>query len=146
MTNPTMAMISISIVTIWSSVGYDIILILAGLQGIPKTYYEAAKVDGASSIVQFFKITIPLVSPTLFFVLVLRVMAALKQFDFMYMLIGEGNPALEGTQTLTYLFYRHAFEIGDKGYASVIVLWTFLIIAMITAIQFKVQKKWVNYE
>ncbi|MDH2474485.1 carbohydrate ABC transporter permease [Clostridium perfringens] len=144
--NPTMAMISISIVTIWSSVGYDIILILAGLQGIPKTYYEAAKVDGASSIVQFFKITIPLVSPTLFFVLVLRVMAALKQFDFMYMLIGEGNPALEGTQTLTYLFYRHAFEIGDKGYASVIVLWTFLIIAMITAIQFKVQKKWVNYE
>ena len=146
LTNPTMAMISISIVTIWSSVGYDIILILAGLQGIPKTYYEAAKVDGASSIVQFFKITIPLVSPTLFFVLVLRVMAALKQFDFMYMLIGEGNPALEGTQTLTYLFYRHAFEIGDKGYASVIVLWTFLIIAMITAIQFKVQKKWVNYE
>lgn len=146
LTNPTIAMISISIVTIWSSVGYDIILILAGLQGIPKTYYEAAKVDGASSIVQFFKITIPLVSPTLFFVLVLRVMAALKQFDFMYMLIGEGNPALEGTQTLTYLFYRHAFEIGDKGYASVIVLWTFLIIAMITAIQFKVQKKWVNYE
>ncbi|MDU3645493.1 MAG: sugar ABC transporter permease [Clostridium perfringens] len=146
LTNPTMAMISISIVIIWSSVGYDIILILAGLQGIPKTYYEAAKVDGASSIVQFFKITIPLVSPTLFFVLVLRVMAALKQFDFMYMLIGEGNPALEGTQTLTYLFYRHAFEIGDKGYASVIVLWTFLIIAMITAIQFKVQKKWVNYE
>ena len=73
-------------------------------------------------------------------------MAALKQFDFMYTLIGEGNPALEGTQTLTYLFYRHAFEIGDKGYASVIVLWTFLIIAMITAIQFKVQKKWVNYE
>ena len=105
LTNPTMAMISISIVTIWSSVGYDIILILAGLQGIPKTYYEAAKVDGASSIVQFFKITIPLVSPTLFFVLVLRVMAALKQFDFMYMLIGEGNPALEGTQTLTCLLY-----------------------------------------
>lgn len=146
LTSPGMALISISIVTIWSSIGYDIILILAGLQGISETYYEAARIDGASGIKQFFKITIPLISPTLFFVVVLRIMAALKQFDFMYMLIGEGNPALESSQTLTYLFYRNAFELGDKGYASVIILWTFIIIAVITAIQFTVQKKWVNYD
>lgn len=146
LTSPGMALISISIVTIWSSIGYDIILILAGLQGISETYYEAARIDGASGIKQFFKITIPLISPTLFFVVVLRIMAALKQFDFMYMLIGEGNPALESSQTLTYLFYRNAFELGDKGYASVIILWTFIIIAVITIIQFTVQKKWVNYD
>lgn len=146
LTSPTVVLISVSIVTVWSSIGYDIVLILAGLQSIPETYYEAARIDGASSIRQFFKITIPLVSPTLFFVVILRVMAALKQFDFMYMLIGEGNPALESSQTLTYLFYRNAFEIGDKGYASVIILWTFIIIAVVTIIQFKGEKKWVNYD
>lgn len=140
------AIISVSIVTVWSSLGYDIVLLLAGLQSIPKSYYEAADVDGASSITKFFKITIPMISPTLFFVLVMRVMAALKQFDLMYMLIGEGNPALEGSQTLTYLFYRNAFVMGDKGYASVIVLWMFLIIGLITLLQFKIQKKWVNYD
>lgn len=146
LTSPMTAIISVSIVTIWSSLGYDIVLLLAGLQSIPKSYYEAADVDGASSITKFFKITIPMISPTLFFVLVMRVMAALKQFDLMYMLIGEGNPALEGSQTLTYLFYRNAFVMGDKGYASVIVLWMFLIIGLITLLQFKIQKKWVNYD
>lgn len=146
LTSPKVALISVSIVTIWSSIGYDIILILAGLQGISESYYEAARLDGASPIRQFFNITIPLISPTLFFVVVLRIMAALKQFDFMYMLIGEGNPALESSQTLTYLFYRNAFEIGDKGYASVIILWTFMIIGIITIIQFIGQKKWVNYD
>lgn len=146
LTSPKVALISVSIVTIWSSIGYDIILILAGLQGISESYYEAARLDGASPIRQFFSITIPLISPTLFFVVVLRIMAALKQFDFMYMLIGEGNPALESSQTLTYLFYRNAFEIGDKGYASVIILWTFMIIGIITIIQFIGQKRWVNYD
>ncbi len=146
LTSPMTAIISVSIVTVWSSLGYDIVLLLAGLQSIPKSYYEAADVDGASSITKFLKITIPMISPTLFFVLVMRVMAALKQFDLMYMLIGEGNPALEGSQTLTYLFYRNAFVMGDKGYASVIVLWMFLIIGLITLLQFKIQKKWVNYD
>lgn len=145
LTSPSMVIISISIVTIWSSVGYDIILLISGLQSIPAIYYEAADMDGASSMKKFFTITVPLISPTLFFVLILRVMAALKQFDLMYMLVDETSPVLENAQTLTFLFYRNAFVIGDKGYASVIVLWTFLIIAVITYAQFKVEKKWVNY-
>lgn len=146
LTNPSVAMVSISIVTIWSSIGYDIILILAGLQGVSQSYYEASKIDGATGVQQFFSITIPLISPTMFFVLILRLMAALKQFDLIYMLVDEKNPALSGAQTLTYLFYRQAFIIKDKGYASVIVLWTFLIIAGITAVQFISQKKWVHYD
>lgn len=146
LSSPGWVLISLSLVTIWSSVGYDIILILSGLQSIPSTYYEAAEIDGASGFTKFFKITVPLLSPTLFFVVIMRVMAALKQFDFVYMLVGEGNPALNDSQTLTYLFYKHAFIVGDKGYASMIVLWTFLIIGVITFIQFKVQKKWVNYD
>ena len=145
LTSPSMVIISISIVTIWSSVGYDIILLISGLQSIPSIYYEAADMDGASSINKFFNITVPLISPTLFFVLILRIMAALKQFDLMYMLVDETSPVLENAQTLTFLFYRNAFVIGNKGYASVIVLWTFLIIAVITYAQFKIEKKWVNY-
>lgn len=145
LTSPSMVIISISIVTIWSSLGYDIILLISGLQSIPTIYYEAADMDGASNIKKFFSITVPLISPTLFFVLIMRVMAALKQFDLMYMLVDETSPVLENAQTLTFLFYRNAFVIGNKGYASVIVLWTFLIIAVITYAQFKIEKKWVNY-
>ncbi len=146
LTDPTWVMVSVSIVTIWSSIGYDIILILAGLQGISQSYYEAGKIDGANGIQQFFRITVPLVSPTMFFVLIMRLMSALKQFDLIYMLVDDKNPALNSAQTLTYLFYRQAFVIKDKGYASVIVLWTFIIIAAITCIQFATQKKWVHYD
>lgn len=146
LTNPNLAIISVSIVTVWSSIGYDIILILAGLQGIPGSYLEAAKIDGASNLQSFFKIVIPLTSPTLFFVLIMRLMASLKQFDLIYMLVDEKNPALSGAQTLTYLFYRQAFVIRDKGYASVIVLWTFVIIAAFTLFQFIGEKRWVHYD
>ncbi|MFV0343073.1 MAG: carbohydrate ABC transporter permease [Anaerocolumna sp.] len=146
LTNPKLAIISVSLVTVWSSMGYDIILILAGLQGIPKSNIEAAKIDGANSFQIFKSVTIPLVSPTLFFVLIMRLMSSLKQFDLIYMLVDEKNPALEGAQTLTYLFYRQAFVIKDKGYASVIVLWTFVLIAGITLFQFITEKKWVHYE
>lgn len=146
LTNPALVIISVSIVTVWSSIGYDIILILAGLQGIPGSYLEAAKIDGANHFQTFFQITIPLISPTLFFVLIMRLMASLKQFDLIYMLVDEKNPALSGAQTLTYLFYRQAFVIRDKGYASVIVLWTFVLIALFTIIQFVGEKRWVHYE
>lgn len=146
LTNPVLAIISVSIVTIWSSIGYDIILILAGLQSIPGSYLEAAKIDGANRFQTFFKITIPLTSPTLFFVLIMRLMASLKQFDLIYMLVDEKNPALSGAQTLTYLFYRQAFVVRDKGYASVIVLWTFVLIALFTIIQFLGEKRWVHYD
>lgn len=145
LTDPKFAIVSMAIVSIWSSIGYNIILILAGLQGISKSYYEACKIDGASGIRQFLSITIPLLSPTLFFVLIMQMMSSLKQFDLIYMLIGDTNPSLKNIQTLNYLFYKQAFVIGDKGYASVIVLWTFAIIGLVTIIQFKIQKKWVHY-
>lgn len=146
LTDPSVAIVSVSIVTIWSSIGYDIILILAGLQNISQSYYEAAKIDGAGPLKTFSKITVPMVSPTLFFTLIMRMMSALKAFDLIYMLVDEKNPALEGAQTLTYYFYRQAFVIKNTGYASVIVLWTFVIIALLTVFQFVGQKKWVHYD
>jgi ABC-type sugar transport systems, permease components len=143
--DPNVALISIAIIGIWSSVGYNMILLLAGLQEIPKDYYEAASIDGASPIRQFFKITIPLVSPTMFFVIVTSIMGAFQVFDLMFMIVQEGNPALEKTQSLVYLFYKHSFLINDKGYGSAIIMVLLAIIMIVTLIQVKLQKKWVNY-
>lgn len=143
--DPNVALISIAIIGIWSSVGYNMILLLAGLQEIPRDYYEAASIDGASPIRQFFKITIPLVSPTMFFVIVTSIMGAFQVFDLMFMIVQEGNPALEKTQSLVYLFYKHSFLINDKGYGSAIIMVLLAIIMLVTLIQVKLQKKWVNY-
>ena len=139
------AIISLGIVGIWSVVGYNIVLFLSGLQEIPSDYYEAASIDGANGVKQFFNITLPLISPTMFFVSVIRVIAALQMFDLVYMMIDRGNPALPHTQTLVYLFYKYSFEEGNKGYASTIIVILLLIIVGITALQNYAQKKWVTY-
>lgn len=145
-TDPNLVIPTVAIVAIWSAIGYDAVLLLSGIQNISKSYYEAASLDGCTKIQQFFYITLPMVSPTLFVVLIMRLMASLKVYDLIYMMIGEGNPALSKSQSLIYLFYRESFIKGDKGYASAIVIATVLLIGIITAIQFIGQKKWVNYE
>ena len=145
-TNPSFILISCAIVAIWSSVGYDAILLLSGIQNISNTYYEAAEIDGAASIKKFWYITVPLISPTLFFVIIMRVMASIKVFDLIYMMVEDTNPAINSARTLMGLFYRESFVKGNKGYASAIVVGTFLIIGIITFIQFIGQKKWVNYD
>lgn len=143
--DPKVALISIAIIGIWSTVGYNMILLLAGLQEIPRDYYEAANIDGASPITQFFKITIPLVSPTMFFVVVTSIMSAFQVFDVIFMIVEQGNPALVKTQSLVYLFYKHSFLLNDKGYGAAIIMLLLAIIMAITLIQVKLQKKWVNY-
>ncbi len=145
-TNPQLVIPTVAIVAIWSAVGYDAVLLLSGIQNISKSYYEAAGLDGCTKLQQFRYITLPMVSPTLFVVLIMRLMASLKVYDLIYMMIGEGNPALSKSQSLIYLFYRESFIKGNKGYASAIVIATVLLIGIITAVQFLGQKKWVNYE
>lgn len=146
LTNPTTAVLACAIVAIWSSIGYDAVLLLSGLQNISKSYYEAARIDGASRIKQFFSITLPMVSPTLFVTLIMRMMASLKVYDLIYMMVDQTNPVLPDVQSLMYLFYREAFVAGNKGYASAIVVWTILLIGIVTIVQFIGQKKWVNYD
>lgn len=143
--DPNFALIAIAIVGIWSAVGYNMILLLAGLQEIPKDYYEAANVDGAGPIRTFFKITLPLLSPTMFFVVVTSVIGSLQVFDTIFMMIDKTNVAIEGTQSLVYLFYKYSFVVNDQGYGSAIVMLLLAIIMVITFIQLKVQKKWVHY-
>lgn len=146
LTDPKIVLITCAIVAIWSAIGYDAVLLLSGIQNISRTLYEAADLDGASKVQQFFHITLPMVSPTLFVVLIMRLMSSLKVYDLIYMMVEQSNPALTSAQSLMYLFYRESFVAGNKGYASAIVIWTVLLIGVVTVFQFIGQKKWVNYE
>lgn len=144
--DPNVALYSIAAIGIWSTVGYSMILILAGLQEIPKDYYEAATIDGASPIKQFFFITLPMLSPTLFFVVVTSIIQAMQVFDAIYMMVGITSPAYQKTVSLVYLFYNNSFKYADKGYGSTIIMLLLVMILLITAAQMKVQKKWVHYK
>jgi multiple sugar transport system permease protein len=143
--DPKVAIISVAVIGIWSTVGYNMVLLLAGLQEIPRDYYEASNVDGASPIVQFFKITLPLISPTLFFVMVTTIIQSMQVFDVIYMMINVTSPAYDKTVSLVYLFYNNSFKYSNKGYGSAIVMLLLVIIIIITVVQMKIQKKWVNY-
>ena len=136
LTDPKIVLITCAIVAIWSAIGYDAVLLLSGIQNISRTLYEAADLDGASKVQQFFHITLPMVSPTLFVVLIMRLMSSLKVYDLIYMMVEQSNPALTSAQSLMYLFYRESFVAGNKGYASAIVIWTVLLIGIVTVFQF----------
>ena len=146
LTNPSIVLGTCAIVAIWSAIGYDAVLLLSGIQNISGSYYEAASLDGAGKIKQFIHITLPMVSPTIFVVVIMRLMASLKVYDLIYMMVEQSNPSLTSAQSLMYLFYRESFVAGDKGYASAIVVWTVLLIGIVTAVQFWGQKKWVHYD
>ena len=143
--NPSIAVFSIAVIGIWSIIGYNMVLFLAGLQEIPRDYYEAADIDGASGVRQFFNITIPLLSPTIFFVTITRVIGGLQVFDLIFMVMDKNNPALYKTQSIVYLFYQNSFVENNKGYGSTIVVLLIVIIMIITVFQMFAQKKWVHY-
>lgn len=143
--NPEIAIYSIAAIGIWSIIGYNMVLFLSGLQEVPRDYYEAAEIDGANGVRQFFHITIPLISPTIFFVSITRIIGAFQVFDLIFMVMDKTNPALEKTQSLVYLFYRYSFTNGNKGYGSTVVVLLLGVIMLITVIQMIAQKKWVYY-
>lgn len=145
-TNPKLAIFAICVVGIWINVGYNMIILLAGIQGISKTYYEAAQIDGASGISQFFNITLPLVTPSLFFVLITTLIGTFQTFDIIYLMINKEGLAMEATQSMVVYFYKNAFEFSKKGYASAIAVFLFGIIMLVTVGQMKLQKKWVTYD
>ncbi|MGX7419325.1 carbohydrate ABC transporter permease [Carnobacterium gallinarum] len=138
-------LIAVMIVGIWSGVGYNMIILLGGLQDIPKSYYEAAEIDGASSIRKFFSITLPMLSPTLFFVVTTSFIGALQVFDLIFMMVDKANPAIKSAQSIVYLFYRATFVNNDKGYGAAIAIILLVIIMFCTFIQMQLQKKWVHY-
>src|SRR4051794_13373930 len=149
--DPATALYALVVVGAWSTVGYNLIIFMAGMQGIPRDLYEAAAVDGASRRRQFFSITIPMLSPSIFFVSVLSVIGSLQLFDLMFVMMGGSastirtNPAFARTETIVYLFYDKAFYTNDRGYAASIVMLLLVVIAALTGLQFWLQRRWVHY-
>ena len=137
------AMVALIILAIWQQVGYYMVILLAGMQNIPDSLYEAAEIDGAGPIRSFVNITVPGVSPTLFFVLIIATINSFKVFDQIN-IITKGGPGYS-TTVLVYEIYRNAFYEYNFGIASAIAWVLLLIVLVITALQWLGQKKWVNY-
>jgi multiple sugar transport system permease protein len=141
--DPVLAMPAVILMSIWRSAGFNTVLFLAGLQGVPQEYYEAAQIDGASRWDRFWHVTLPLISPTTFFVVVNGLIGSWQVFDQVYILT-RGGPTLS-TVTVVYLIYSNGFEWYKAGYASAMAYGLFLIILVLTAVQFILQKRWVFY-
>jgi multiple sugar transport system permease protein len=137
------AMMSVVMVALWKEIGYYMVMFLAGLQGIPATYYEAAEIDGASPIHTFFKITVPLISPVTFFVFIISIIGSFQIFDLTTVLTA-GGPANSTYTTIMYV-YKASFNFFRMGYASAISTILFVIILILTTIQNKLSEAWVNY-
>jgi multiple sugar transport system permease protein len=141
--DPAYALPSLMMVSVWISIGFNLIIYIAGLQSIPNDLYEAASIDGANGWVQFRKITLPLLSPTTFFLLVSGVIATFKVFDLIAVLT-KGGP-LKSTTMMVWYLYETAFVNLKIGYASSMAMVLFLCVLAITLLQWIGQKKWVNY-
>ena len=147
--DPKYIMTALIVVSIWSGIGYSLIILTAGLQQIPGTYYEAARIDGASPAYQFFRITIPLLSPTIFFLLVTGMMFSLRMFDLVFVFIAStanSGPTTNAIRTMVFGIYQRGFIFLQMGYASANAVLLFVIILLVTLIQFKLQKKLVFYD
>ena len=143
--DPKIAWISIGVIGVWSVIGYNMVLFISGLQEIPGDYYEAAAIDGATGIRQFLHITVPLLSPTTFFIVQTRLIGALTVFDLMFMVMDKTNVALQNTQSIVYLFYTYAFTNGNKGYGATLVVVLVAFIMLVTVIMQRAEKKFVFY-
>jgi multiple sugar transport system permease protein len=149
LTRPEWGLISVIIVFSWKTIGYNMVIFLAGLQGVPAQLYEAASLDGANRWRQFVNITLPMLSPTTFFVVVTTLINCLQVFDVPIALgLTRSNTVGPADSMLTVvpLLYREAFLAGRMGYASALAWILFLIIMVITFVQFRVSSRWVNYE
>ncbi len=138
--DPNIAWISIGVIGVWSIIGYNMVLFIGGLQEIPGDFYEAASIDGANGLRQFFSITVPLLSPTTFFIVQTRIIGALTIFDLMFMVMDKTNVALKNVQSVVYLFYQYAFTNGNKGYGATLVVVLLIFIMILTFVLQQVEK------
>ncbi len=142
--DPHWAMPSIILASAWKDIGFVMIILLAGLQAIPDDYYEAASLDGAGQFASFRHITLPLLSPALFFVVVISLINNVQVFDQVWVMT-QGGPA-GSTSVVMERIVKNAFSFGRMGYAAAMSWVLFAIILMITLAQFRLQRRWVHYE
>lgn len=144
LTNKATVMPCVAFVSIWKNVGRYMIIFMAGLQNVPAQLYEAAKIDGANNWKQFFHVTIPMISPTTFFLLITSMIDSFKLFDIVWSMTG-GGPA-DATRTLVTYIYNVSFQRFRMGYACALSWILFIIIFAFTLLQMKGQSKWVQYD
>jgi multiple sugar transport system permease protein len=137
------AMFSVIMVYVWMKSGYYMVMFLAGLQTIPESLYESALMDGANPVQRFLKITIPMLSPTFFLVIIFFIIDSFKVFSLIYVMT-DGGPG-RATSVLVYYVFDQAFRQSKFGYASAMSIVLFVILLIITVIQYRGQKKWVTY-
>ncbi len=148
LTSPKTALLTIILVTIWQSFGYYMILFLSGLQAINLELYEAAEIDGANKLRQLWNITIPMLSPTTFFCVIMAIINSFKVFDPVFVMTGGqlgGGPG-GSTTVMVFDIYKNAFSYYKMGYASAEAMILLLIVLAVTIIQYRGQRKWVTYD
>lgn len=143
--NPRLALLAVCLVTIWSSLGLNVVIFQAGLQSIPPSVLEAATIDGAGPVRRFFSIVLPLLSPTIFFQSVIAVISSLKTFDLVFILVSHAGPD-HATRTIVYHIYDLGFRSSSFGLASAASVILLVLTAALTLIQFAGQKRFVHYE
>ncbi|GHV67423.1 ABC transporter permease [Spirochaetia bacterium] len=137
------ALLSIMIVAVWKTVGYYMVMFLGGLKNIPRQLYEAAGIDGAGKVRQFFSITLPMLSPIIFMVTILTIISSFQVYDLIAVMTA-GGPG-RATNVLVYRIYQEGFNYLRFGYASAMAYFLFALIMIVTLIQFQGQRKWVTY-
>jgi multiple sugar transport system permease protein len=142
--DPNWAMPALIIMSVWKGFGYNMVLFLAGLQGIPVSIYEAATIDGAGAWQRFWRITLPLLSPTIFLAVVLTVISSFQVFD-QALVMTNGGPA-NATNTIVLYIYQNGFQFFRMGYASAIAWVLFAVIFIFTLAQMRLQGRWVQYD
>lgn len=144
LTSTTWVVPSIAIMSVWWSVGYNMVLFMAGLQGISRSYYESAELDGANALSQFWHITLPLLSPTTLFISIVTIISSFQVFDQIFIMT-DGGPGKASEVIVKYIYTQgfQNFKMGDSTAAAVIL---FSIIMVLTIIQFKTQDRWVHYD
>lgn len=138
------ALPAVMIMSVWQGLGYTMVLYLAGLQGIPEHLFDAAKVDGADAWQRFRHVTLPLLSPTTFFIVVIGVIGGLQVFDQIFVMT-SGGP-MESTNTATFFVYQTGFQFLKMGLASAAAWVMFVVIFIATLVQWRFQSRWVHYE
>ncbi len=138
------AMPALIIVSVWKLIGYNMVIFLSSLAGISQSMFEAAKIDGANELQTFKNVTVPLLSPTIFFVVIITAISSFQVFDLIY-LMTQGGP-LNSTNVLVYAIYQNAFEYFNVGKASAIAYVLFVIILVLTLVQWNLRKKLVYNE
>lgn len=141
--NGDTALVAVIIVTVWQAIGWTMLFYISALNKIPESLYEASLIDGCSNLTRFLKITLPLISPTTFFLVVVNIITAMQAFD-QFQILTQGGPGGE-TRTLLYLFYQQAFERYEMGPAAATSLVIFLITGLLALINTYIGKRWVYY-